>query len=300
MPSGRRGGSSGSHFGGSRGGSSRSRGSSGRSGSGGSNLIRGTVGGRTVIFFNTINGQRYMQERVYGIVSFLSTIIFFILFFALIPIVGLSDLSGKIEQIEDDYRYYQNMITYAEDKAEAGDNRYIVNARIDSIIEAELEGKYFIRYSIKLPSGGFLQNGYTFQTYTREKLNELGYEAGGDLPIALEYVPADLFVDSIDMEYKNTNLNDDAEYISHLAEKNKIITICTILGAVSLIIIATIIVLRVKFTKKQEEPIKASSHSNIPQQPKKKYCKYCGSVVPEGEHSCKNCGAGIYSESDLM
>lgn len=292
MPSGSRGGGGGSHSGGSRGGGSHFGGGSRRS-----SHVRTVRNGRTVVYLGSGTSRRYMSSGMYNLMSFLTSIVMIALFLGFSFVMGISNASEQIKTIEEDYAYYQNMIIVAENKANSNIEGYIVYGTVTGVY-LKSKDKYYLTYSFVADSGETVKNGYTFSTYEFEDVNNIVVGVT-EIKLALEYAPSDVLTDSIDYDYKFTTLEDDIEYVEAVDSKSKLTTYSIIAGVATTAILVAVIVIKTKGSKKEEN--EAASNQEVKQQvPKKNHCKYCGSVVLDGKTSCDNCGAGIYSDSDLV
>jgi len=300
MPSGRAGGSrggGGSHFGGSRGGR-------GRSSSGGgtyrSHHVRGLYNGRAVVFIGTRANRRYISDGIYSVITLLGFIAFFLLFSLFGTFMNLNQINGDIKIIEEDFLHYQDMIEDAEYKESQGISGYIIYGTVESRYRSLNSDKWYLTYRFVADDGSIVDNGYTYSTYTWEQVKDIS--AGDPILLALEYAPSNRYTDSIDMDFKNKTIEDDGDYIALLEEKQSTTGICVTIGIVILGIVVICVVLWKKNSKKVDEEATTSTGTQTyqaPEQPKKNYCRYCGSVVPNGKTSCDNCGAGICSGNDL-
>ena len=288
MPSGSRAGSSGrsgggSHFGGgSRGSSGGSRGGS-HFGSIGPRMFRGRPGmmhGRNVFFIGT---RYYMPATAMNKISSMIMGLFMILFFSIFPFAFLLGYSSNLKVIESDYIYYQDMIA----DAEANPEELQVEGRITAIKKLEHIDKWYILYEFTADDGDTV-DGYTFSIYTWEQVKE--FQRGGKILLAVESLETDRNSDSVNIDFKDFELEDDGEYV--YAKKMKTIAIVVyslfIAGFVALLV-ATIITFKKQLQEKEAE--EAEKKEREAEENSIKHCAYCGSVINETRETCAKCGA---------
>lgn len=275
MPSGSHGGSRGSH---SSGGSSFGGGSSGGRRGGSSHGIHLGMG-RHYIF---IGGSRYAIPTKLSWVSTLSGILLVIGFFALIiGIISLPEANQSISKIKEDYRYYQNMISYAESHYE-----YEVMGTItDYFYNADCE-RYYITYSFT--KNGYTVEGYSFSVYTRDEVFRI--HIGDNIRLAVNSNPVTPNTDSIPMDYKDMPLSKDGEYLKALEARNFGLTL-SIVGGASLGAVVVMFVVLFKVAQKNAEKQKQAVNNENKIEKEKTVCQYCGLTLIEGQTECSGCGA---------
>lgn len=218
----------------------------------------------------------------------------FLMVFAVMMLISVGSTKSaykeELSMIEEEYRYYQNMITYAEANKEEG---YVITAKVASNQYAQDLGKYRIFYTFKTETGKNV-NGYTFYVYSLEDLKNL--PVNKEFELAVDSVPVTESTDSIPVDYKYTILEDDAAYVV-LKEKIKSISTYTTIGwvAVAVLLVGSVLVV---FTakKKKEEKEEADRQKEIENEiaeEKKKFCQYCGTKILEGDQTCPNCGSRL-------
>lgn len=293
MPSGSHGGSRGSHSsGGSRG---SSGGFSGRSFSAGSHRSyygghHGHYGGSHYHYPRRIRfrfgGRYYVYSS--GTTSAL-TMLFIFLGFALLFTFGINlgrqDAMQDIRIIETDYAYYQSMI----DEAKSGEGA-IVDATVRGKFYNDYADKWYIVYTIPTEYGGDLE-GYTYSCYTLGEVNR--YRPGSTIRVAVDSVPITMETDSIDMDYENTTLEDDGEYIAKQDELVEVTTtyVIAILIDLSLAAIIVVVLLKKKQVEGQSTKKQVSTTTTTTATSTDKYCDYCGSLIEKGSKKCSSCGA---------
>lgn len=214
------------------------------------------------------------------------SVIAMLIVFALIAIFGFSasktSLKEELLMVEEEYRYYQAMITRAE-----SDDDYVWTAEVVDQKYDQQYGKYCIYYEFDTKNHVTVE-GYTFYVYTLENLPRIGSE----IIIAVDKSPVDSETDSIPMDYKFTTLEDDG-YYTYLKKTNKNITIFVVLASIGVAGgIAGIIAIIFTSKKKEEEKQEAERQEKI-QIEKKKYCEYCGTKIKEEDKTCPNCGSRL-------
>lgn len=276
MPSGsRQSGGSGNH-----GGFSSSRSSFGSSGSrSGSYSYRPRgpryfhFGGRTLII---TTGRQ-------NIISVLSMLIVFALIAVIACFTIRPSLKQEIAMVEEEYRFYQAMITKAESNSD-----YIWQAEVTDQEYSQEYEKYCVYYEFKTSNGRTTVDGYTFYVYTLDNIPSVGEV----IQIAVDKNPVDSETDSIPMDYKLTTLQDDG-YYNHLKKNLRNTTIFLILAIVVVVGIVGGIIAIIFTSKKKEEEKKEEEKQQAILEEKKKYCEYCGTKIQETDTTCPNCGSRL-------
>ncbi|MBQ9792672.1 MAG: hypothetical protein IJW32_02860 [Clostridia bacterium] len=304
MPSGSRSGGGGSHFGS----SSRSSGGSSRSSWGGGGSSWGS--GR-----HHHHGGRHVH--IYGGGGFISPFIAFGFFFLIIALVMLcfpankDYLKEQKQMIEADYTYYQTLITNAEENPDL----LIEDAIVRDVLYNEDIGGWYITYQFSMGGRTFGLNDdhYTFCIYKYDPATHDDPIGNGDpkglypidsgdiFPIAVNTNNAYTQVRSVNMDYADTELEHDFEYVDICNRINAPNTQLPVgIGAlvISISIFTIGIVLAVKRSKKQKaeeiansgKPTAAGS-ATVFMNEKENKCDYCGCIIKAGETTCKRCGA---------
>ena len=273
MPSGTGRGSSGSHSGG-----SRSSGGSHFSSSSNRSSFRSHHGHHHSMVVTWNNRHYELPPKVSGIFGVLTFILFIIIAVLITSIASiLPDQNRRIDKIQSDYIYYQNMITFAE--SQPGYIRDATIVRMNYNFDCK---KWYLEYEIKTDLGDTLR-GYTYSMYTFDDLKE--FRAGQTIKCAVNTNPVTLNTDSINLDYKNTSLSDDGEYVTAQALKQgwTTATIILTLSAVAMIIIMSIIVKKSIKNTHETESNTINIHVFV--------CPYCGTKNTNNERNCPNCGA---------
>lgn len=295
MPSGsHRGGRSGSHSsGGSRSGSSFSGGFSSRSSFGGSHYRGGSYHGGHHHHhrpFRIHFGRRYY---VYGsgtssVFGLLGALFIFALMFTFCFSAVRNGHSYNIDLIQEDYSYYQHVISYAKTHKDEG---YIVNATVTDRFYNEDADKYYITYVVKNEQGRTILDGYTYSCFTRSEA--FSYQIGGTIEIAVNSVPITSETDSINTSYYGMAIEKDGEY---LAAKNAFrnTTIVYVICVLVDIAIAGIffVLLFKKAIPENGTSTSTDSKTSTSTEGTEKYCSYCGSLMSKSSTKCPSCGAG--------
>ena len=277
MPSGSHGGSGGSHGGfsggGSFGGSSFSRGSSsyGRRGPRGPRYIH--FGRRTLIITTG-------RQSLISIFTFFLVVAFL---FVLATGSALSQAKDHAKMIEEEYRYYCAMVHNAEKNED-----FIVDATVKDVFYQDQYERYYMTYSFRADNG-YECTGYTFSIYTLENLPM----AGDEFKLAVNSTTVTSDTDSVPMDYVDTTLEDDGEYLYYKKQinKNTLLLVGIIVGMVALVGCIVAVVLTAK--KKEEEKEQAKEQEEIAKE-KAKYCEYCGTKIQEGDRTCTSCGSRLH------
>ncbi len=297
MPSGR--GGSGGHFGGGSFGGSRGGGhfggSRGSSFSGPSFHWHGWHHPHVMFFFGR---PVYMSAGRTGASSILGVFIVLAIIAAVFLGIGWSSYNEDLDVIRADYAYYYNMA------AEAAENEeYQEWATVDRIEAYDLgSGKYCIYYHF-YTSSGYKVDGFSFYVYSHADATNL--KKDGEVLLALD-TPNDAIVattDSIPLDYMNTSLEDDAEYLDYLSTRDgfRKATYIAIGITAALIVVAVLIPLTAKkATAEQIAENKKGDSSNststtTDSQDTKDVgvwrCRYCNMLNDGSKHHCDGCGA---------
>ena len=309
MPSGSRGG--GHSGGGGRSGGGHSSGGWGGGRSGGGHRTPRSYGyrnGHRVVFLHGSSGE-YMRTSHNAFLVFLRVLMFIAIFFCFAMGTSYSASNQFIDGIKKDYNHYQQMIDNAKSKEQQGYN-YIISADVTGVYtEYDSSGKWYIEYTFKSQNGSLIE-GYTFDTYTKERAQEI--QSISTIEIAVDRNPITIFTDSIDVEYETTTLEDDGQYLYHIKKLNgyKVGSICSIVLLIACVVLMPI--LTIKFTKDDSaesvqqalDPANqvasgtqtATTTQTVVSQ--KRYCAYCNSKLKDGEYTCSRCGATVKKGTD--
>ncbi len=282
MPSGSHGGSRGSH-------SSGGARSSGSSGGGGG---RGSVSNRGSRPFRMRFGTRvYVFGGKTGIFIPLIFISLFILMFCCIVNSGVKH---NISNIETDFIYYKAMVQ----KAEINPSLKKQGTITDYFYNEDCKKWYYI-YEIEIENSVKPLEGYTYSLYTFEQISKLN--VGDVIEIAVNNPNVNLYTDSVPMDFKDFELEDDGEYIEAKKTKKIMTTMIVIFSILSAALVVGAIVYMVKTKKRedleqQEEKTRVEEKHELEKKALEKdldwRCEYCGSLNKSGKSKCSTCGAG--------
>lgn len=278
--SGGHGGGGGSHFGG--GGSS-----SGSHGGSGSSRNHGYRNGRSVVFFGRGYHRRYMYSGAHSAFSILIAIGIFALVIGSLVLLTMGGNNKDLKNIEADYLYYQDMIADAEEKLAQGDDSYFVDGIIISKFKNDNCDKWYVTYYF-LDNQGKKVEGYTYSIYTWEQVKDM--DNGDIIKLAVDTNPITQDTDSINLDYKNTTLNDDGEYIKIIKSKENTQRVGIIALVIGGLLVAGAIIIRIKASHKVlEDSQDFTEFSNSG----RKLCKYCGGYLKSGDTICSDCGGRV-------
>ena len=300
MPSGSRGGGGGGSHGGSRGGGSRSGSSRGGSHSGG--------GLRFVVHTRTRNSIRIRSrsgapDRYFDLNALHSVICVILTICFMIFGSMACSASDNINFLEEDYRYYQNMIVTAEHDPD----NYIVDAYVTSCSYRADFDKYYINYRIPyterkyVPGYGFTDveknlYGYSFSVYTEEEAKNLVSQ--GIIKVAVDTRVVGENTDSIPLDYKYMSIEDDGEYFVAKAEKSKNTSVLIVLACVAVGWFVFFIIISKKtekaYDRETAQMVEASKRqqTSTDNTPYSNHCEYCGTyLVKDNNIKCPACGA---------
>ena len=275
MPSGSHGGSSGSHssggssFGGGSGGWRGSSSSSGSSYSGPSRPIHWCYGGRTYY----VSGSESEPIRTKFGIGFI------ILVFAIMCAIWMGFTCKDIHKIKVDRNYYIHMIENAQ-----SDSDYLKEGKVTDKFYNEDCDRWYFTYSIPYGDGSIRElDGYTFSVYTDDEINNI--RIGSAMWFAVNNSVVDDKTDSINMDYINIPLENDGEYL--VGRRQLTMSIVVLVACVGALAIDILLI--VKDIKKKVK--RSVDLTDVPEEVKKKSCKYCGRVLQDGEYTCPSCGA---------
>ncbi|MCM1404558.1 MAG: hypothetical protein NC133_03630 [Prevotella sp.] len=292
MPSGH-GHSSGGHFGGGFSGS-RSGGHFGGSRSVGSRPLV-SFGGRgwrhphTMIFFGR---PVYLGSARAGTVSILGVLIVLAIIASVIMGIGWAGVQEDLTTICDDYAFYQQMALDAAD-----DEVYQLTATVTSYKQYHDSGKYCLFYTFETPTG-YTVEGFTFYVYdynTAHQLKSTGVVIALDTP---KYQTTAV-TDSVPLDFKDTVLTDDVEYVEYLSLRNGLRTGTLVaLGVTAaLIVLAILVPLTAKRATAEQlaENAKTDNGSTTSTASNTNHgtwrCQYCNTVNDTSKQNCEGCGA---------
>ena len=309
MPSGSGFGGGGGHFGGGFSGGGHGHSSSSSS----SSRSRGMVNGRSVVIYHGYRGNRYYVSS--GVSSAMSFMSFFAICLIAIGIILLNlgytvaaDNKQAIQTIEQDYAKYQNMIKTAETFSDYMLLTTDENAAVITKQEkCDRSDKYFLRYAFK-DKNGYVVEGYTFCTYTREDMLKMQYQEGQKIQLALSTRKDAITqnTNSIDYNYKYTTIEDDGDYI---ALKNKDVKgmergfklggYFALFGGIALIVVSVVMYYKKRkiYEENQKEQEVAKQKAEEAARPKSNFCVYCGAKIPSQDIKCPSCGASVQKDS---
>jgi len=289
----RRGGTGGSHFGG----STSPRGASGR-GSSSSRMGHSGPRGRTGVYIG-IGGHYHRPHHGphYGGAptpgwAICIVLAIFIAFFSIPFFIMSSSCNYSIKIIEDDFFYYQNIVSYAKQNPEN-----IVEATITGVYMNTEADKWYIEYNLIEDDSLFSREGLyirtTYSMYSDEEI--VKYRAGNKISVAVDRMPITVNTDSMSMDFLNYTIEDDGEYQQLIKQRMtyKIIASAILIGSGVLVVLG--IVFAVKSSKQTEEDKESDTQLNSEASNSKKanYCPYCGCKAEEGRKKCEHCGANI-------
>ena len=297
MPSGSHSGGGG-HSGGFSGGGSWGGHSGGSHSSGNGNSLytisSGKRNGRSVVIFTGFGGHngRYIGSNIFTL-----SVVMLIFGFMLL-VFGFSSMGSPAEvkqNYQHDYDYYQSMIRYAENNPEY---MLTTGATITDRFIGKGGNKYYLTYEFYTSADNEAVKGYTYTTYTLEDLEKSELQVGQTIVLALncKNTQITLSTDSIDLNYKNTKLEDDDDFICDYNNAKKSVGIGVTISIIGVALIAGSVILFVVQQKRDENP--ESSTVAPVQEKKKEYCKYCGALLKDGTLKCDNCGASVVASLD--
>lgn len=291
MPSGH-GHSSGGHFGG---GSFRSH-SGGHFGGSRSSGSRGiSFGGHGwhhphVMFF--FGRPVYMTSGRAGTVSVLGVLMVFAIIAAVLFGIGWYSYEEDLTTIREDYARYHQMAQSA-----AEDERYQIVGKVTDYAQYDFSGKYCIWYEFDV-----VDDGYSYYVYSYDQVRKM-QENGVLLALNNKKDEITYITDSVPLDFKDTVLEDDVEYVDYLGMRDfmRMGTLIAVGITVALILIAVLVPLTAKKATAEQiaESKKTDSANTTDNQNNANSnansgtwrCRYCNTVNDASKQSCEGCGA---------
>ena len=293
MPSGSHSGGGG-HSGGFSGGGGSWGGHSGHGGGSSSPIFpRSTRNGHSVVIIGGFGGHpgRYVRSGIFTLISALLWLgIFMALFFGVV-FLGSENANTAVvmADYQHDYDYYQAMISYAEENPEY---MLTTGATITDRFIGKGGNKYYLTYKFYTSDTHRIVEGYTYTTYTLDDLKKPEFQVGQTIVLALNCKNTEITsaTDSIDINYKNTTLWDDDDFVTdyNSAKGFRIFAIVSLVVGISCIVAA--VTLFIVYSKKDNGE---TTETTVSTKERKEYCKYCGTLLKSGASKCDNCGASI-------
>ena len=203
--------------------------------------------------------------------------------------LGWYATEDDLSLIRGNYKKYQAM---AETAAE--DARYQLWVSVNAIEQYNDTGKYCIFYDFN--------DGHSFYVYTYAEAKDL-LENGVVLALGNKNTQITRATDSVPLDYKDTVLSDDAEYLDYLETRNvmRVIT----LGMIGLTIAAVVAAVVVPMTAQKATPEQiaaskgegnpAGDGTNANNQDSTSTgtwrCAYCNTLNDISKNGCDGCGA---------
>lgn len=282
-----------------RGGRSGGPGGGGRSHFGGSSL---SSGGRShsSSSSNRGGGHRHSHHHGGGILVHIfpklntrgSTAILVSIFFFFIGIMMGISVSTTIKQInfiKQDYNNYQVMIENAMNNPALTRTAVVTEKYIGN------GGKWYIRYEYDLDNSKQRAYDESFAHYTKEELSN--YKVGQtEIVIVTESSYVDEYTITIPMDYYNSGVENDGEYIELIKKRNTFIMFDTITFVVAGLVMFLGIKTYIKYKNKETEEVEQTTQNSSTQTNTTKThtkCPYCGARVSSDKGTCTQCGAGL-------
>ena len=296
MPSGHSGGhSGGGHFGG---GSFSSHSGGHFGGSSFGSGVRGSFSGvrphrpwyspRVVVFGGRqvyLNSGRASAGSILGVLITIGIIITAIMGFIWL------DCNDKISTIQNDYAFYQTMANDAADNA-----LYQTIGEVYDIKRYESSDKYCIFYTFKTFDNKTVE-GYTYYVYDHSQALYLK-DHGVVLDLDTTFNKSNATTDSVPLDFRNTKLEDDAEYNDYTSQRGFVSTGTWVVGGITLLLGIANLMIRATAGKATEEQIAAEQQSTMTNNNSTQStpagtwrCGYCGTVNDNGKERCEGCGA---------
>lgn len=241
-----------------------------------------------------INGHEL--GPVGSIIFFVCFLIFFSGAWLFAGIMLNNQRTAELKVVENDYIYYQDMITFAEQKQREGDSRFIIEGTITGKFESEYNNKWYLTYEFEyllFPNTSSTLtdtvSGETYAVYNYEDIRSI--TPGSTILLATYDAVLSENTDTVNIDYKNTKLEDDGYYL-HIKNGDMFpqILCFAVAGGSALLFIFLIF--------KQVKNLKGGSGNEIdePQTEKStpsltKECPYCGATMASSKSKCPNCSA---------
>lgn len=223
--------------------------------------------------------------------SLLTVLIVLAFFVSVLLGINWSSYEDDLSVICDDYHYYQEMAMNAQIDAD-----YQVDGIVNRIEEYKDTGKYCIYYSFSTGVGGYTP-GNSFYVYDEDTARYLKQHG---VRLAVDDTYLTVSTDSVPLDYLDTALEDDAEYMEYAKMRDawRLGTILVAGLAVAMIIAKVVISLTAKKATEEQiaetEKAKAGqSTSATAEAPNGTWrCVYCNTLNDSTKTECDGCGAG--------
>lgn len=283
---------SGSHGGGGGG----SHGGGGGHGGGGSHFGGGHGGG-----YRYRGPMRMRWGRTHYVIpmgasrciSFLFVLLVFAFFGIFVSSVLMTSSKSYLRKIEQDYIYYQDMVSYAKTHTD-----HQIEGTVITKYYKESYKKWYVTYYFPTPEGKV--EGYTFSVYTFDDVKDI--RAGDKILLAVDGLPLNKNTDSVPMDYGDMPIEKDGEYQTFKSQKKgsttALIVCVSVAGGIILISILTALLKKVKVqehptsttTRPVYHPTEEHSTAQTSSTATRTYCQYCGAEMSSAETKCKRCG----------
>lgn len=203
------------------------------------------------------------------------------LFFTLIVGLALVGQNTALKTIEQDYFNYQTMIE---------NTMHNPAYRREALVTEKYEGaggKWYIRYEYELDTMNETAYDESFAHYTKEQLSS--YIVGQTkIIIVTEESVVSEYTTTIPLDYYESGVENDGEYIEIKEFKNTLTIVVIVLGALGILLIVLGVKKCIKASKKEE-----SGNNTTSTQQTHTTCPYCGARVSLDKNVCPRCGAGL-------
>ena len=203
---------------------------------------------------------------------------------------------------ESEYNQYHAMAEYADEHRD----EYTTIGTVLFEEEGNNTGKYRIRYKFTAHDGTEVEDGFSYYVYTKTQIEEMG----NTVVLALEkkYLDSNRYTDSVPLDYKDTTLEDDAEYVywrdlynaaASETDDSKSFMRGAFLTSVGITVGLVLLYVLVNATAKKAtaEQIAADKQGTTASTDTKTTpagtwrCEYCSTLNDNSKERCDGCGA---------
>ncbi|MBS7400921.1 MAG: hypothetical protein KIG16_00195 [Eubacteriales bacterium] len=213
----------------------------------------------------------------------------------------VNEYQEEMNRIESDYDKYHKMAEYADEHSE-----YTTHGDVKYFEEYPGSGKYCIFYAFDTPNGR-VEDGSSYYVYTKAEAEELK-AYGVDLALEERHSISNRYTDSVPLGYKDTTLEDDAEYVYYRdlynaaaseADDSKGFMRGAFLTSVGVTVGLVLLYVLVNATAKKAtaEQIAADKQGTTASTDTKTTpagtwrCEYCSTLNDNSKERCDGCGA---------
>lgn len=209
-----------------------------------------------------------------------------------------SSAESDIKIIQANYDFYQKMAKHADEHPEYQCDAEVFKIECNATDKSKCRIQYRFIAGNGEVNGASEEDGYNYSFYVYDEETALALKRDG-VRIALdkEYSSSDENTDSTPLSYKDTVLEDDAEYQERIVSRKSMQIGTGIMAGVTALLIFSSVLVRATASKATAEQIaadKAATATNADNKttPEGTWrCEYCNAINDNSKDRCDGCGA---------